>query len=479
LEKRSQHDNISLGTLDVMERISILLADYPELIDGFNVYLPPGYRVEPGGEYPPTSVRLHTNTMRSAITLYLPKDEKSLYESLCLPFATNSTFPPSTPPAHTLEVVEELHKAINAFEENDEAMGPTILAKPLDELLEDSGYSIITRSPEEEFPALTSAILEPFPGPTSSLANYTPTETLSRKPVDQRTADTPTSGGVNGASPHQDQTTNTPLPVTGQTVLYSVEHLVGLEPLQRITLSERLHNRYKQLRPLFASPAQNGPTSPNDADSPSPAADTAATPTRLSSTVTSVNSAEAKEELREIKSQITRLIDLNIAADCLEMMRGKNAPPPQPSPLPEDSHNSNSTNNADERPDPTLPQNRPTTTTTTTTTISTPSPPYSFLATRDTTRIRSLPYPPRLPPPSTLPPTFPQLKTVPAATPPAISPPPRSRLQHLALLDEVEREDKERGGRGRLSFDEFEEIMKGERGKKLGFVGAWIEMASF
>lgn len=460
-----------------MERISILLADYPELIDGFNVYLPPGYRVEPGGEYPPTSVRLHTNTMRSAITLYLPKDEKSLYESLCLPFATDSRFPPSTPPAHTLEVVEELHKAINAFEENDEAIEPTILAKPLDELLESSGYSMITPSPEEGFPGLTSATLEPFPGPTSSLANYTSTETLSRKPVDQRTADTPTSEGVNGASPHQDQTTNTPLPVTGQTVHYSVEHLVGLEPLQRITLSEQLHNRYKQLRPLFASPAQKGPTSPNDADSPSPAADTAATPTRLSSTVTSVHSAEAKEELREIKSQITRLIDLNIAADRLEMMRGKNAPPFQPSPSPEDSHNSDNTNNADERPDLTLPQHRPTTTTSTT--ISTPPPHYSFLATRDTTRIRSLPFPPRLPPPSPLPPTFPQLKTVPAATPPAISPPPHSRLQRLALLDEVEREDKERGGKGRLSFDEFEEIMKGERGKKLGFVGAWIEMASF
>ena len=43
----------------------------------------------------------------------------------------------------------------------------------------------------------------------------------------------------------------------------------------------------------------------------------------------------------------------------------------------------------------------------------------------------------------------------------------------------VEHEDEERGGPGRLSFEEFEEIMKGDKGPGLGFLDSWIEMASF
>lgn len=62
-------------------------------------------------------------------------------------------------------------------------------------------------------------------------------------------------------------------------------------------------------------------------------------------------------------------------------------------------------------------------------------------------------------------------------TPP--SPPNRDRLKHLALLDWIEAEDEKRGGPGKLSLVEFEEIMKGPKGQGLGFVGAWIEMASF
>ncbi|KAI9788022.1 MAG: hypothetical protein M1835_002538 [Candelina submexicana] len=57
--------------------------------------------------------------------------------------------------------------------------------------------------------------------------------------------------------------------------------------------------------------------------------------------------------------------------------------------------------------------------------------------------------------------------------------PPRSRLERLMQHDALEKENERRGGAGRLSFAEFEEIMKGEKGRSLGFVGAWIEMASF
>lgn len=44
---------------------------------------------------------------------------------------------------------------------------------------------------------------------------------------------------------------------------------------------------------------------------------------------------------------------------------------------------------------------------------------------------------------------------------------------------EEAREIRERGGEGRLSFEEFEGIMRGRRGRELGFVGSWIDMASF
>ncbi|KAI9771758.1 MAG: hypothetical protein M1839_002723 [Geoglossum umbratile] len=53
-------------------------------------------------------------------------------------------------------------------------------------------------------------------------------------------------------------------------------------------------------------------------------------------------------------------------------------------------------------------------------------------------------------------------------------------LERYCLLDKIEKEIEERGGPGRLSFGEFVEVMKSVRGKKLlGFVGTWIEMASF
>ena len=52
-------------------------------------------------------------------------------------------------------------------------------------------------------------------------------------------------------------------------------------------------------------------------------------------------------------------------------------------------------------------------------------------------------------------------------------------LMYYAALDMIEAEDKERGGPGRLSFAEWEDIMKGEKGQALGFLGSWIEIASF
>ena len=46
----------------------------------------------------------------------------------------------------------------------------------------------------------------------------------------------------------------------------------------------------------------------------------------------------------------------------------------------------------------------------------------------------------------------------------------------MQLLEEI---DEARGGPGRLSWPEFEAIMKGPKGQGLAFLGSWIEMATF
>jgi len=53
------------------------------------------------------------------------------------------------------------------------------------------------------------------------------------------------------------------------------------------------------------------------------------------------------------------------------------------------------------------------------------------------------------------------------------------QLKFFAMMDFIQKEDEERGGPGRISFEEFEEIMTGPRGPRLAFVGSWIHLASF
>lgn len=57
--------------------------------------------------------------------------------------------------------------------------------------------------------------------------------------------------------------------------------------------------------------------------------------------------------------------------------------------------------------------------------------------------------------------------------------PANDTLRWYACLDFIEAEDEERGGVGRLNFEEFEEVMNGNKGQGLKFLGSWIEMASF
>lgn len=101
-------------------------------------------------------------------------------------------------------------------------------------------------------------------------------------------------------------------------------------------------------------------------------------------------------------------------------------------------------------PDPTLPQNRPNT-------------------------ANDLDHAPPLQtdPPATAAPTAKQWRKIPEKQP------DRNLLRYWAALDMIEAEDKDRGGAGRLDFKEWDQVMKGAKGRALAFLGTWIETARF
>ncbi|MCJ1257410.1 hypothetical protein MMC24_005235 [Lignoscripta atroalba] len=120
-----------------------------------------------------------------------------------------------------------------------------------------------------------------------------------------------------------------------------------------------------------------------------------------------------------------------------------------------------------EVPDPTLPQNRPNATTSSPRMSSAPKAPEFTSSSKA---------PPVSTPQSRLVALLDDLESDRTPSPP---PPSESHLRYLMILDHLEIQDQRRRGLGKLSFEEFEEIMKGPNGLGLGFVGAWIEMASF
>ncbi|KAJ5891452.1 uncharacterized protein N7473_007680 [Penicillium subrubescens] len=108
-------------------------------------------------------------------------------------------------------------------------------------------------------------------------------------------------------------------------------------------------------------------------------------------------------------------------------------------------------------------------------TISLPAPssPHSSSAEAEETAPKPPPSPMQpLPPP-------PQSTTPPHEAAVPRKPTPRT-LARWVELNRVEREAKERGGRGaKLSFEEFSRRMAADKGRRLAFVASWIEMASF
>ncbi len=73
---------------------------------------------------------------------------------------------------------------------------------------------------------------------------------------------------------------------------------------------------------------------------------------------------------------------------------------------------------------------------------------------------------------------LPQVSTEPQK-PVRRSTPSAERLERLKLLNKMEMEIKQRGGPGRLSFEEFRTLIRSPVGKKLSFISSWVEMASF
>lgn len=109
-------------------------------------------------------------------------------------------------------------------------------------------------------------------------------------------------------------------------------------------------------------------------------------------------------------------------------------------------------------PDPTLPQNRP-----------------------NGSSVRSIPTSPTLgsSPDSSIPLSPTSNSTSSSVKLNGLGPVSVDRLMFLVALDQIEAEDLERGGPGRLNFEEFDEVLAGSKGGSLSFVGAWIEMAKF
>ncbi|MCJ1287601.1 hypothetical protein MMC26_006953 [Xylographa opegraphella] len=123
--------------------------------------------------------------------------------------------------------------------------------------------------------------------------------------------------------------------------------------------------------------------------------------------------------------------------------------------------------------DPTLPQNRPSTT-------DSGTPPTTSPRRFDPTR------PPG--PCNRIPDYTDYFVRLPLDEPPVVPlhfivcvnhPAMEDKLKFLAMMDCIEQEDRDRGGAGRISLPEFEEILEGPRGATLQFVGAWLHTATF
>ena len=188
-------------------------------------------------------------------------------------------------------------------------------------------------------------------------------------------------------------------------------------------------------------------TTTYDLDEP-PASNEPEVALNLQEAVTAFNEADTSIEETTSQTPLDELLAVSGYAPIFQ------SPSPSSSPSRPTLPQRQPINNA---PDPTLPQNRPNTA------DHSPTLPATALLARSSSS--------KSPAPSQPSPEKP--------TPPTFKTPSIDRLKHLLALDYIEEQDEQRGGPGRISYEEFETIMKGPKGQALGFVGEWIQKGIF
>jgi paired amphipathic helix protein Sin3a len=74
--------NLSIDTPGVIERVSNLFNGHPGLIQGFNTFLPPGYRIECGTDDNPNAIRVTTPSGTSTMTQSSQQRSRGLFDYL-------------------------------------------------------------------------------------------------------------------------------------------------------------------------------------------------------------------------------------------------------------------------------------------------------------------------------------------------------------------------------------------------------------
>ena len=76
---------LSIDTPGVIERVSNLFNGHPGLIQGFNTFLPPGYRIECGTDDNPNAIRVTTPSGTSTMTQSSQQRSRGLFDTIMGP----------------------------------------------------------------------------------------------------------------------------------------------------------------------------------------------------------------------------------------------------------------------------------------------------------------------------------------------------------------------------------------------------------
>lgn len=112
VSSRSRLTGSSINTPGVITRVSELFAGHPNLIQGFNTFLPPGYRIECGLENNPNSIRVTTPQGSTSFSIggsrapQLEPTQPSSGPGQAFLSARPGNWPPSSTVQHSIESPE-------------------------------------------------------------------------------------------------------------------------------------------------------------------------------------------------------------------------------------------------------------------------------------------------------------------------------------------------------------------------------------